>query len=119
MGEYGLMFCVFLIIDNWVFYYVVCIQVVMDGIWFIVNIWDGIDIGMVEIGEIFDVVLVDVKVEVLVMVKVLGDGSYYVFIGLINKQDGFVWLVEGEIVDDGMLVGMFFYVEGIVGDILN
>ncbi|MCH2248567.1 BMP family ABC transporter substrate-binding protein [Cognatishimia sp.] len=119
MGEYGPMPRVSSIIDNWAPYYVARTQAVMDGTWSTVNTWDGIDTGMVEIGEISDVVPADVKAEALAMVKALGDGSYHAFTGPINKQDGSAWLAEGETADDGTLAGMSFYVEGIVGDIPN
>lgn len=112
------MLCILLIIDNWVLYYIDCVQVVMDGIWISVNIWQGIGDGMVGVGEIFSVVLVEYKVEVEVLCDVIVVGEYYLFIGLINKQDGIFWLVEGEIVDDGVLVGMNFYIEGVEGDVL-
>ena len=32
---------------------------------------------------------------------------------------GSVWLAEGEVADDGTLLGMNFYVEGLTGDIPN
>ena len=35
----------------------------------------------------------------------------------INKQDGSPWLADGATAPDGDLLGMGFYVEGIVGDI--
>ncbi|MEO1379497.1 MAG: BMP family ABC transporter substrate-binding protein, partial [Pseudomonadota bacterium] len=35
----------------------------------------------------------------------------------LNKQDGSPWLAEGETADDGTLLGMSFYVEGLTGDI--
>ncbi|HBZ45230.1 MAG TPA: BMP family ABC transporter substrate-binding protein, partial [Maritimibacter sp.] len=41
------------------------------------------------------------------------------FTGPINKQDGSVWLEEGETADDATLAGMDFYVEGIAGEIPN
>ena len=47
----------------------------------------------------------------------LRTGEYHAFTGPINKQDGSVWLADGEIADDGTLAGMNFYVEGITGDI--
>ena len=119
MAEYGPMPRVSSIIDNWAPYYVARTQAVMDGTWSTVNTWDGIDTGMVKIGEISDVVPADVKAEALAMVKALGDGSYHAFTGPINKQDGSAWLAEGETADDGTLAGMSFYVEGIVGDIPN
>jgi len=41
------------------------------------------------------------------------DGTIAPFTGPINKQDGTVWLKAGEKADDGTLLGMNFYVEGI------
>lgn len=105
------------IIDNWAPYYVARTQAVMDGTWESVNTWDGIDTGMVEIGEITDAVPADVKAEALAMVEAMRTGEYHPFTGPINKQDGSVWLAEGEIADDGTLAGMNFYIEGVTGEI--
>ena len=51
------------------------------------------------------------------MAAAIADGSYHPFTGPLNKQDGTVWLADGERADDGTLAGMGFYVEGISGDI--
>jgi simple sugar transport system substrate-binding protein len=69
------------------------------------------------IGEISDAVPADVKEEALALKAALADGSYHPFTGPINKQDGSPWLAEGEVADDGTLLGMNFYVEGITGEI--
>ena len=119
MAEFGPVPRISSIIDNWAPYYVARTQAVMDGTWESVDTWDGIDTGMVEIGEITDAVPADVKAEALAMVESMRDGSYHPFTGPINKQDGSVWLAEGEVADDGTLAGMGFYVEGIEGDIPN
>jgi simple sugar transport system substrate-binding protein len=47
----------------------------------------------------------------------IADGSYHPFTGPINKQDGSVWLTEGQTSSDGDILGMAFFVEGITGDI--
>jgi simple sugar transport system substrate-binding protein len=44
-------------------------------------------------------------------------GTYHPYTGPIKKQDGSDWLAEGAVAPDGDLLGMNFYVEGIVGDI--
>jgi simple sugar transport system substrate-binding protein len=44
-------------------------------------------------------------------------GTLHPFTGPINKQDGTAWLAEGVTAPDGDLLGMNFYVEGIVGDV--
>ena len=119
MAEFGPMPRVSSIIDDWAPYYISRVQAVMDGTWTSTSTWDGIGAGMVAIGEISDAVPADVKAEALAMIASLGDGSYHAFTGPINKQDGSVWLAEGETADDGTLAGMSFYVEGITGDIPN
>lgn len=120
MAEFGPVPRVSSIIDNWAPYYIARTQAVMDGTWESVSTWDGIDTGMVEIGEITDAVPADVKAEALAMVEAMRTGAYHPFTGPINKQDGSVWLAEGEVAsdygDDG-LAGMNFYVEGVSGEI--
>jgi simple sugar transport system substrate-binding protein len=107
------------IIDNWGPYYVERTRAVMDGTWASVNTWYGINEGMVGIGEITDKVPADVKAEALALKDAIASGEYHPFTGPLNKQDGSVWLKDGETADDGTLAGMGFYVEGIEGDIPN
>jgi simple sugar transport system substrate-binding protein len=105
------------LLDVWGPYYVERTRAVIDGTWESVDTWHGIGDGMVGIGEITDAVPANVKEEALALKEALRDGSYHAFTGPINKQDGSVWLAEGETADDGTLLGMNFYVEGITGDI--
>ena len=119
MSEFGPFPRVSSIIDDWAPYYIARTQAVIDGTWESMDTWDGIGPGMVAIGEITDSVPADVKAEALAMKEALGDGSYHAFTGPINKQDGSVWLAEGETADDGTLAGMDFYIEGITAEIPN
>jgi len=107
------------IIDNWAPYYIERTRAVMDGTWSSVNTWNGIGEGMVGIGEITGKVPADVKAEALALKDAIASGTYHPFTGPLNKQDGSVWLADGETADDGTLAGMNFYVEGIEGDIPN
>ncbi len=122
MGEYAPLPRVSSIIDDWAPYYIARVGAVMDGTWESTDTWDGIGAGMVAIGKISDAVPADVKAEALAMKDALADGSYHAFTGPINKQDGSVWLAEGETAqdfgDDG-LAGMSFYVEGLTAEIPN
>jgi basic membrane protein A len=61
--------------------------------------------GEVVIGEITDAVPADVKAEAEAMIAAIAAGEYHPFTGPINKQDGSVWLAEGEVADDGTLPG--------------
>jgi basic membrane protein A and related proteins len=105
------------IIDNWAPYYIKRVGQVLDGTWTSERSWGGMAEGEVEIGEITDAVPADVKAEAEAMIAAITAGEYHPFTGPINKQDGSVWLAEGEVATDEQLVTMNFYVEGMVGDI--
>ena len=105
------------IIDNWAPYYVARTGAVMDGTWESTDTWDGIFEGMVEIGEFSDAVPADVQAEAQAISDSIAAGEYHPFTGPLNKQDGSAWLGEGETADDGTLLGMNFYVEGLEGSI--
>ena len=107
------------IIDNWNPYYVKRVGAVIDGTWEQQASWAGMPEGEVVIGEITDAVPAEVKAEAEAMIEAITAGEYHPFTGPINKQDGTPWLAEGEVADDGTLLGMDFYVEGIEGDIPN
>ena len=107
------------IIDDWAPYYIARTQAVMDGRWESGQTWDGIGPGMVGIGEITDAVPAEVKEEALALKEAIAAGSYHPFTGPLNRQDDSAWLAEGEVADDGTLLGMDFYVEGLTGDIPN
>ncbi|MEM1386028.1 MAG: BMP family ABC transporter substrate-binding protein [Pseudomonadota bacterium] len=113
MAEYAPFPRVSSIIDNWAPYYIARTQAVIDGNWESTDTWDGIGPGMVEIGEISDAVPEDIRAEAIGMRDAIAAGEYHPFTGPIKKQDGSDWLAEGEIADDGTLLGMDFYIEGI------
>jgi basic membrane protein A and related proteins len=119
MSEYAPMPRVSSIIDDWAPYYIERVQAVIDGTWETADTWDGIGPGMVGIGEISDAVPAEVKAEALALKDAIAAGEYHPFTGPLNKQDGSAWLAEGETADDGTLLGMDFYVEGIEGEIPN
>ncbi|MFY9210722.1 MAG: BMP family ABC transporter substrate-binding protein [Aestuariivita sp.] len=119
MSQYAPFPRVSAILDVWAPYYIARTRAVMDGTWESVDTWHGISEGMVGIGEITDAVPAEVKAEAMALKAALASGEYHAFTGPINKQDGSVWLAEGEVAGDGALAGMNFYVEGIVGDVPN
>ncbi len=105
------------IIDNWGPYYVKRVQAVLDGTWASGHTWGGMKDGEVVMGEITDAVPADLKAEAEGMIAAITAGTYHPFTGPINKQDGSVFLADGEVATDEQLVTMNFYVKGMVGDI--
>ncbi|WP_322866587.1 BMP family ABC transporter substrate-binding protein [Aquicoccus sp. G2-2] len=104
-------------IDTWAPYYVTRVGALLDGTWKSDETWGGIGSGMVTVGEISSAVPADIKAEAEKIRDALSDGSYNAFTGPLKKQDGSDWLAEGEVSDDGTLLGMNFYVEGLEGEI--
>ena len=105
------------IIDNWSPYYVQRASDVINGTWESMDTWHGINEGMVEIGEFSDNVPADVQAEAQAISDAISSGAYHPFTGPLNRQDGSPWLGEGETADDGTLLGLNFYVEGLEGAI--
>ncbi len=119
MSEYAPLPRVSSIIDNWAPYYIARTQAVIDGSWESVQTWDGIGAGMVGIGEISEAVPAEIREEALALKNAISKGAHHPFTGPLKKQDGSDWLAGGEVADDGTLLGMNFYVEGISGQIPN
>ena len=117
MSEFAPMPRISSIIDDWAPYYIARTQAVIDGTWESTDTWDGIGPGMVAIGEITEAVPEEVRISALAMKDAIAAGDYHPFTGPLNRQDGTPWLAEGETADDGTLLGMDFYVEGLTGDI--
>ena len=107
------------IIDDWAPYYIARTQAVMDGTWESTSTWDGIKEGMVGIGDFSNNIPADVQASATALKEALMSGSTHSFTGPVNKQDGSAWLAAGETADDGTLLGMNFYVEGIEGSVPN
>ncbi len=105
------------IIDDWAPYYIARTKAVIDGTWESTDTWDGIQEGMVAIGEFSDKIPADVQASAKAIQDALSAKTMHSFTGPINKQDGSAWLAEGETADDGTLATMNFYVEGIEGDV--
>ena len=100
------------IIDDWAPYYVRRVQAVMDGTWKSEDTWDGMGPGMVAMAP-----YTNLPDDVVAMAKEtqakITSGEFHPFTGPIDKQDGSMAIGEGEVLDDGTLLGMNWYVKGI------
>jgi basic membrane protein A and related proteins len=107
------------IVDRWSPYYISRVQAVIDGTWEAQNSFLGFADGIIEMAPWNDRIPAELQAEADAMVAAIMAGEYHPFTGPINKQDGSVWLAEGEVADDGSITSMNFYVEGITGAIPN
>ena len=97
--------------DEWGPYYISRVQAAIDGTWKPDNVWLGIKDGAVKLAP-FTNMPDDVKAMAEATSKKIA-GGWNPFTGPIAKQDGSAWLKDGEVADDGTLLGMNFYVKGV------
>ncbi|MEE9320032.1 MAG: BMP family ABC transporter substrate-binding protein [Granulosicoccus sp.] len=105
------------IVDNWNDYYVERTRAVIDGSWASQNVWLGIADGMVAFPEYGASVPDDVKAAADVIKEGIVDGSLHPFQGPLFNQAGEEVVAEGEVLDDKALLGMNYYVQGVLGDL--
>jgi simple sugar transport system substrate-binding protein len=105
------------IVDNWAPYYINRVRAVKEGTWEAQNVWLGIADGEVAFAPFNDKIPADIQAEAQGMIDAIAAGTYHPFTGPINRQDGTPWLADGEIADDGTLLSMDFYIEGITSEI--
>ncbi|CAN7524019.1 BMP family ABC transporter substrate-binding protein [Mesorhizobium caraganae] len=97
--------------DEWGPYYISRVQAALDGTWKPDNVWLGIKDGAVKLAP-FTNMPDDVKAMAEATTKKISEG-WNPFTGPVAKQDGTPWLKDGEVADDGTLLGMNFYVKGV------
>lgn len=100
------------IVDTWGAYYIKRTQALLDGKWESQQTFDGLKDGILTMAP-YTNMPVDVKEMALATEAKIKSGELKPFTGPVNKQDGSVWLKEGESADDGTILGMNFYVEGV------
>ena len=107
------------IIDDWGPYYVERVKAAMDGTWKSGDTWDGLKPGMVAMADYNEAVTDEAKAAAEAVKNGIIAGTLHPFDGPINNQAGEQVIGEGEIIDDGVLLGMNYYVEGVQGEIPN
>ncbi|MBK8456952.1 MAG: BMP family ABC transporter substrate-binding protein [Phyllobacteriaceae bacterium] len=101
------------ITDTWGPYYVKRIKAAMDGTWKGgESSWDGLKDGILTMAP-YTNMPDDVKAMAMDTEAKIKSGELHPFTGPVKKQDGTEWLAAGAKSDDGTLLGMNFYVEGV------
>ena len=100
------------VIDDWGPYYVARTQAVLDGTWESEDTWDGLGPGMVVMAD-YTNLPADVAAMARETEAMIASGELHPFTGPIYNQDGEMVIGEGEVLDDGVLLGMDWYVRGV------
>lgn len=100
------------IIDSWAPYYIERVQAVLDGTWESAEIWHGLPEGILTMAP-YTNMPDEVAAAAAETEEAIRSGQLHPFTGPITRQDGSEWLADGETADDGTLLSMNFYVEGV------
>lgn len=102
---------------NWGSYYIATVQDVLDDSWETHSYWGGLAEGVVELADLSPLVPAEVADLVESEEALILSGDWDVFCGPINAQDGSELVAAGDCLDDGTMLGMSWFVEGVVGTI--
>jgi basic membrane protein A len=101
---------------NWAPMYIKTVEQVRDGSWQgNQSMWWSMQDGVVDIAPMGPMVPEDVKTSVMAKRDELKAGKDTIFTGPLKNQKGEVVVAEGVTVPDGDLLGMTWFVEGVVG----
>ncbi|MEM8553019.1 MAG: BMP family ABC transporter substrate-binding protein [Pseudomonadota bacterium] len=104
------------IIDDWGPYYIERVGAVINGTWEQSDTWDGLLEGNVAMAD-YTNMPEEIAAKARETEEAIRNGTLEPFTGPINKQDGTVWLEEGQRATAEELLGLNFYIQGIDGAI--
>jgi basic membrane protein A len=100
---------------HWGPYYVRRVQAAKDGTWTTASYWGGLTDGIVGLGDYNQAVPQAVRDEVAAKQTQLVAGTWDVFHGPFNRQDGSLWVPQREDLSDAEKLSMSGFVEGVIG----
>jgi len=98
-------------------FYVKTAQAVLNNTWKSEAVWSGIKEGSIKLAPINPVVPTAVVDHVTAVTKSIANGSFHPFQGPFKNQSGKVVVGKGKALTDDDLLGMNYYVEGVLGNI--
>jgi basic membrane protein A len=78
-------------------------------------VWYGLDHGIVDLSPMSDMVPADVQKAVLAKKEAITAGQAKVFVGPVKDQAGKERIPAGKTADDGALLGMDYFIQGVIG----
>ena len=100
---------------NWGPYYASVVKSVQDGTWKAEAAWPGMETGIVDLAPFADMVPAEIQKMVEAKKAEIIAGKTDVFVGPIKNQVGKVMIADGVAADDKTLLGMTWFVEGVIG----
>ena len=100
---------------DWGPYYISTVESVIDGTWESDQYYGDMADGLVTLADVSDTVPEEVRDEIEEVKAAIIDGSFAPFTGPVNDQDGEERIAADEVPELGDLLGMDWFVEGVVG----
>jgi len=100
---------------NWAPYYVKKVEEVRNGSWKADSAWPGLAENIVDLAPFGAMVPADVQAKVKSLKDDIAAGKKKIFVGPIKDQKGAVKWADGIAATDQELLGMTWFVEGVVG----
>jgi basic membrane protein A len=100
---------------NWGPYYTEVVDQVRKGTWKTAATWIGMKEGIVDIAPFGPMVPQAVQDQVLAKKKAIIGGKDDLFSGPIKDQNGAIMIAAGKTASDGELLGMKYFVQGVIG----
>ncbi len=100
---------------DWGPYYTKVVEAVKNGTWKAESVWPGLEESIVDLAPFGPMVPADVQDKVNGLKGEIAAGKKKVFVGPIKDQKGTVKYADGVAATDQELLGMTWFVEGVVG----
>ncbi len=100
---------------NWAPFYKSVIEQVQKGTWKAESVWPGMDTGIVDLAPFGKMVPQELRDKVMAAKTDIITGKNKVFVGPIKDQKGAVKIAAGVMAPDKDLLGMTWFVQGVVG----
>jgi len=100
---------------NWSVFYKDQVEKVQAGTWKPESIWSGMETGIVDIAPFGSMVPENVRAQVLEAKAKIIAKELVVFAGPVRNQQGEVVIPEGQVPTDEQMLGMNWFVQGVVG----
>jgi len=101
---------------NWAPLYVETVKEIKDGTWKgDQSLWWGMEKGIVDLAPYGDMVPEEVRTKVDTRKDEIKKGAFTVFAGPIKNQKGDIVIPEGQSATDEQMLGMTWFVKGVVG----
>lgn len=107
------------VVYDWSGFYTDTAQAVLDGNWQSGNTWGGVGAGMTGLSPLHADVPAAVAEAVEAVQQAIAAGARHPFQGPVSGQDGQIRIAADATASDGDLLGMDWYVDGVLGDLPN